>query len=104
MPPLHRFRHHHSTTMETKNTERREVIQLSGLTILVVMTLVANFLIVGFVYRFHQWKLFTFEKAHQATYTVLLRSEHDIKDEVVALEGVSVWNDTAYAQARGASN
>ena len=83
-------------------TERKEIIQFSGLTILVVMVLVANFLIVGFVYRFHQWKLFTLEKAHNADYTVLIKQEHDVKDEVVRLEGVTVWNDTAYAQARGA--
>jgi hypothetical protein len=86
--------------METK---RKEVIQLNGLTILVVMALVADFLIVGFVYRFHQWKLFTMEKAHHKSYTVLLRQEHDVKDEVVRLEGVSVWNDTAYAKALGRS-
>lgn len=84
-------------------TDRKEIIQLNGLTILVVMALVANFLIVGFVYRFHQWKLFTLEKAHQVHYTVLLRQEHDIKDEVVRLEGASVWNETAYAKTHGAS-
>lgn len=85
--------------METK--PRKEVVRFSGLTILVVMVLLANFLIVGFVYRWHQWKLFTLEKAHQATYTELLNDAHAIKDEVVRLEGVSAWNETAYARVRG---
>lgn len=100
---------HHSLKSENKdvsasparlgNKPRREIIQLNGLTILVVMALVANFLIVGFVYRWHQWKLFTLEKEHQIYYSKLLKKEHDIKDEIVKIEGVSTWNDTAYARA-----
>ena len=85
--------------METK--KRKEIIQLSGLTILVVMVLIANFLIVGFVYRWHQWKLFTIEKAHNIVYSQLIKKEHDVKDEVTKLEGASSWNDTAYVRALG---
>lgn len=85
------------------NSERKEIIQVSGLTILVVMVLVANFLIVGFVYRWHQWKLFMFEKAHGVTYTQLLQEGHDVKDDVTRLEGVSTWNDTAYVRVHGQS-
>ncbi|MEK7118060.1 MAG: hypothetical protein AAB869_00430 [Patescibacteria group bacterium] len=79
---------------------RKEVIQFSGLTILAVMALVANFLIVGFVYRWHNWKLFTLEKTHNIVYDELIQKEHEIKDEVVRLEGVSTWNDTAYVRLR----
>ncbi|OGZ08044.1 MAG: hypothetical protein A2942_00700 [Candidatus Lloydbacteria bacterium RIFCSPLOWO2_01_FULL_50_20] len=88
--------------METEgNNERKEIIQLNGLTILVVLALMANFLIVGFVYRWHQWKLFSLEKADQARYSELLDREHRVKNEIIELEGVSVWNDTAYALSRG---
>ena len=88
--------------MESK--ERKEVIQLNGLTILVVMALVANFLIVGFVYRFHQWKLFTIEKAHNRTHAELIDNEHAVKEAVTELEGARSWNDTAYMRIRGLSN
>lgn len=83
--------------------KRKEIIQLNGLTILVVMALMANSLIVGFVYRWHNWKLFTLEKAHNVVYAELIQKEHDMKDEVVRLEGVSAWNDTAYVHAHGKS-
>lgn len=85
--------------METKT--RKEILQLNGLTILVAMVLVGDLLIVGLVFRFHQYKLFTFEKDRQTQYTELLKKEHDIKEEVAHLEGVSAWNDTTYVRLRG---
>jgi predicted negative regulator of RcsB-dependent stress response len=90
--------------METEPKARKEIIQLNGLTILVVMALVANVLIVGFVYRFHQWKLFQAEKAHNIVMKELLNKEHEVKEEVTRLEGAPAWNETAYAKMHGTSN
>lgn len=81
--------------------ERKEIIQVNGLTILTVMALIANFLIVGFMYRWHSYELFKQEKIHNVEYTRLLGAEHDVKNEVVALEGASSWNETAYVRAQG---
>ncbi len=90
--------------METQeNKGRKEIIHFNGLTILVVMALIANFLIVGFVYRWHQWKLFTLEKTHSAEYTKLLKDERAVKDEVIKLEGVSAWGKTAYVRLKGSN-
>ena len=90
--------------METEPNKRKEIIQLNGLTILIVMSIIANVLIVGFVYRFHHCKLFQVEKAHNIVATDLIKKEHDVKDEVTRLEGAPAWNETAYAQMHGASN
>ncbi len=87
--------------METN--ERKEIVQLNGLTILVVMALIADFLIVGFMYRWHGHRLFAAEKIYHAEYSKLLDKEHDIKTEVVALEGAASWNETAYVRAIGKS-
>ncbi len=77
-------------------SERKEVLQLNGLTILVVITLIANFLIVGFFYRYHSHKLFVQEKAHGVEYTALLKTQHDLHLEITDMEGVKTWNETGY--------
>ncbi len=77
-------------------SERKEVLQLNGLTILVVITLIANFLIVGFFYRFHSYKLFMQEKRHGVEYTHLLKTQHDLHLEIAEMEGVKTWNETGY--------
>ncbi|OGZ08452.1 MAG: hypothetical protein A3C93_01555 [Candidatus Lloydbacteria bacterium RIFCSPHIGHO2_02_FULL_54_17] len=85
--------------METN--DRKEVIQLNGLTILVVMALVADFLIVGLMYRWHGHQIFADEKKYNGEYTELLEREHGIKNEIVALEGATTWNETAYVKSTG---
>lgn len=82
---------------------RKEIVQLNGLTILVGMAIVANLLVVGFMYRWHSHQLFKQNKIHNFAYTALVKIEHDLKNEVVDLEGVSTWNDTAYVRALGKS-
>ena len=77
-------------------SERKEVLQLNGLTILVVTTLIANFLIVGFFYRLHSYKLFKQEKFHGVEYTQLLKTQHDLHLEIAQMEGVKTWNETGY--------
>ncbi len=76
--------------------ERKEILQVNGLTILIVMALIANFLIVGFVYKYHNYQLFVAEKKASIEYRLLLNKEHELKSEIVALEGVSSWNETQY--------
>ena len=82
-------------------SKRKEIIQFNGLTILVGMVFVANFLVVGLVYRWHNYKLFMLEKKQNIEYTKLLGAEHRIKNEVVQLEDASSWNGTAYVRALG---
>ncbi len=79
--------------------ERKEIIKLNGLTILVVMTIIANLLVVGFFYRFHHYQLFVEEKKHNIEMTELEgKQEHDLKNEIVKLEGVTSWSETQYAR------
>ena len=75
---------------------RKEVLQLNGLTILVVIALLANSLIVGFFYRWHSYQLFVQEKIHGVEYSALLKKQHDLHLEILMLEGVKTWNETGY--------
>ncbi len=82
--------------MTEMTNERKEIVQVSGLTILVVMALLANFLIVGLVYRYHYHAAYAERKAHGARMNVLYGRERDLKSEVVAKEGVANWNETRF--------
>ena len=77
--------------------ERKEIIQINGLSILMGMALIANLLIVGFVYRYHGYQLYLEEKAHNQRMKVLYKKEHDIKEDIIKLEGVKSWNESKYA-------
>lgn len=81
------------------SNERKEIIQINGLTILIVMALCANFLIVSMVYRYHNYELVIKEKEQNKNYKALLDSERVIKNEIITLEGVPSWNDTAYVKS-----
>lgn len=78
--------------------ERKEILQVNGLTILIVMALCANFLIVGLVYRYHNYQLFVVEKKASVEYKLLLDKERDLKNEIITLENVSSWNETQYVK------
>ena len=80
-------------------SERKEVLKLNGLTILVVLTLIANFLIVGFFYRYHSYKLYKQEKSHGVQFTALLKTQHDLHLEITDMEGVKTWNETGYMKS-----
>lgn len=82
-----------------ESNERKEVIQVNGLTILVVMALLANFLIVGMVYRFHNYEVFLEEKKTNIEYRMLLDKERELKNEIILLEGVSSWSETEYVKS-----
>lgn len=78
---------------------RKEVIQVNGLTILLVMALLANFFVVGLVYRWHNYQVFLLEKKHSIEYAELLQKERNMKNEIIQLEGVSAWDDTEYVRS-----
>lgn len=82
-------------------TERKEIIQINGLTILMAMALLANFLIVGFFYRYHAHQSFVVEKVHNIRMKELYAKEHELKLEVIDIEGVKTWNDTSYMKNLG---
>lgn len=81
------------------SNERKEVIQVNGLTILVVIALLADLFIVGLVYRYHNYQLFLVEKKNNAEYELLLGKERVIKNEIVELEGASSWDKTEYMKS-----
>jgi hypothetical protein len=79
--------------------ERKEIIQLNGLIILVVMALIADFMVVGFFYRWHNYQVFLETKVHSAEMTILLRQQHDLHETIIKLEGVKTWNETNYVRS-----
>lgn len=87
--------------MTTQHTSsgRKEIIQLSGVTILVVLVLIADFLIVGFIYRYHMHQLFLQAKIHDSEYTGLLKVQHDLHGDIIKLEGVKTWDETTYVRS-----
>lgn len=84
-------------------TERKEIIQLNGVTILSALVIIANFLMVGFIYRYHAHELYDENKAHDKEYTVLLQEQHDLHIEIAKLEHVVSWSDTAYEKGQRAT-
>ncbi len=85
-------------------SERKEILQLNGLSILLIMLVIASLLVVAFFERYHSYKIFQSEKAHSTVMTKLKnRLEHDIKLEITQLEGAKNWNSTLYATTHKAS-
>jgi hypothetical protein len=78
------------------NSERKEIIQFSGVTILVVMAAIANLLIAGFLYRFHTYEVFVENKTYNEELRLVDLEERRHKDEIIKLEGVPSWNETTY--------
>jgi hypothetical protein len=78
------------------NNERKEIIQLNGLTILVGMAIIANCLLAGFLYRNHTNEVFIENKKRNQEMLMLDTEERQIKVEIVKLEGAPNWNETSY--------
>jgi hypothetical protein len=78
--------------------QRKEIIKIDGLTILMGMALIANMLIVGFFYRYHGYQLYVEEKAHNLRMKELNNEAHQLKEDIIAIEGVKTWNDSVYAK------
>ena len=79
-----------------QNNERKEVIQVSGLTIMVVMTLIADMLIGGIIVRWHNYVVVRHGMEHLILMRDLYRQENELQTKIVMMEGVKTWNDTAY--------
>ena len=76
--------------------DRREIIQVDGVSILLIIALVANLLVVGFIYRWHGWQSFDDAKRHNVLYTQLLWESHQLKQEIITMEGVRTWTETEF--------
>ncbi len=77
---------------------RKEIIFLSGKQILLIMAIVGNALVVGFMWRYHAYKIFVQEKRDLSQFTLAQRNERTIKEEILILEGKKYWTETAYAK------
>jgi hypothetical protein len=84
--------------MNMSEYQRKEIIKIDGLTILMGMALIANMLIVGFFYRYHGYQLYVEEKAHNLRMKELNNEAHQLKEDIIAIEGVKTWNDSVYAK------
>ena len=91
-------------TMNQTPQGRKEILQLNGVTILAVLVVIANFLVVGFIYRYHSHELYRENKAHDIEYTALLGEQHKLHIDIAKLEHVTTWNDTAYAKSQHLPN
>jgi membrane protein implicated in regulation of membrane protease activity len=80
--------------------ERKEIIQISGTTILIVCVVIANLLSVGLVYRWYSFTLYQQQKAYQQAYGKLQNKITMVHREIVLLEGVTKWKETQYATYR----
>jgi len=78
--------------------ERKEIIQLNGTTILIILAILANVFIVGIAYRYHEYRMFTVTRKMQQEYSQLLSRERAIKNEIVKLEGAANWKETMYGK------
>ena len=85
------------------NNERKEIIQLNGLTILVGMAIIANCLIAGFLYRYHTYEVFVENKKRNQEMLIVDTQERKLKDEIIQLEGAPNWNETAYMHNVGSA-
>lgn len=84
--------------MNMSEYQRKEIIKIDGLTILMGMALIANMLIVGFFCRYHGYQLYVEEKAHNLRMKELNNEAHQLKEDIIAIEGVKTWNDSVYAR------
>lgn len=80
------------------NTERKEILTVSGPMIMAVMIIVADLLVLGFGLWWHNMALFDAELDHNAAHTVAVKRIHDLKLEVISHDGVSAWGETGYAK------
>lgn len=77
---------------------RKEIIFLTGKQILLIMIIVGNALVVGFMARYHFIKTFQQQKVDLALFTEAQRNERAVKEEIRQIEGKKTWNETFYAK------
>lgn len=78
------------------SNERKEIIQLNGTTMLVILALIADCLVVGFIYRWHSWQLFAEERRAQQEYGKLLKQERQLKQDIIKVEGAGSWASSSF--------
>lgn len=78
--------------------ERREIIQVNGAVILIVMVILANALAIGFIDRFFHFRLFLLTRDQAIEYSEELGRVRALKNEIVRLEGAPNWNATVYVK------
>lgn len=81
------------------NTERKEIIQLSGPTLVIVMIIIGNMFVLGVMYRWSEYQEYELTKFYARQYSKEIFEFRDIKNEVVRLEGAPNWNATYYVKA-----
>lgn len=80
--------------------ERKEIVQVNGAVILVVMVLIANALAIGIIDRYANFRYFLLAKAQTEENSRQLNKIRALKNEIVRLEGAPNWNATIYARER----
>jgi hypothetical protein len=78
--------------------ERKEIVEINGTVILIMMILVGNLFVGALIYRWHHVVVFDAVFAERKEYSDLLANVREVKNEIVLLEGTKTWNDTAYAK------
>lgn len=73
-----------------------KTIQSSGLTTLVLLTLSANALMVGFIYHYHHQALLLSEEQHKNGMAILTSQVSEIRESIRLTEGMSTWEETEY--------
>ncbi len=71
-----------------------------GLMFTVFLTLLANALITGFIYRYHKEELIKNDTRHTLVYQELQGKAQVLEEEIRLLEGVATWEETRFYMAR----
>ena len=71
-----------------------------ALAILVVLTLIANGLIVALIHRYHTAELRSREDIFHQHAELITEKRATLEQEIVRLEGVERWENTRYVKAR----
>ena len=66
---------------------------------LVLLTMSANALIVGFIYRYHHAELAKSNIVYRAELAKIVSQTNELKQEIQFLEGAPTWEETQYAKA-----
>lgn len=77
---------------------RKEIIQVSGNTIVIMMIVLGDLFVAGIGLWSHHIVLFRENLRHERAYEKALSEQRKIKNEIVALEGVPNWESTTYAK------
>ena len=71
-----------------------------GLSAMVLLTLLVNTLITGFIYRYHNAELIKNDTRHALVYQELQRKAQVLEEDIRILEGVTMWQETRFYKAR----